>query len=387
MKRVLLSTFGSAGDLFPYVPLALQLREQGHEVTFAVPRSLALFLRPLRFTCIPLGDGTEMRVMGDPRIASLRFDGWDSWRTTLEAYVAHTLPADIDRVAGFVASAGPDLILAGSFAVAARTVGILSDVPTKDACIYPQQSIGPYHGRRFARGVRSIVAKALGVDAMHELVGAALWGSAGATLYDPVLLGAGWAGERRVIGYPYWDQAYDGPHSAKVLDWIERTEDGRPLVLVTLGSFLGVNQKHVIEDVRRCIGALGIRGLVLGPTGQWANDGTIGSDAIHSAGAIPVSAVADRANAVLHHGGVGTTMAVLRSGVPAIIVARSFDQQFNGRRIESLGVGRLYRGEGLIHAIDSILRDRPSGESAARLVGRLTSCDLALSRLREVVEL
>lgn len=43
--------------------------------------------------------------------------------------------------------------------------------------------------------------------------------------------------------------------------------------------------------------------------------------------------------AVVHHGGVGTTAAVLRAGVPGIIVPFAVDQPFWGRRVASLGVG------------------------------------------------
>jgi UDP:flavonoid glycosyltransferase YjiC (YdhE family) len=46
-RRVLISTFGSAGDLLPLIPLAHQLATRDHEVVFAVPRSLGLYLRTL----------------------------------------------------------------------------------------------------------------------------------------------------------------------------------------------------------------------------------------------------------------------------------------------------------------------------------------------------
>ena len=36
MARILITTFGSSGDLNPFVAIGLGLRERGHQVTFAI---------------------------------------------------------------------------------------------------------------------------------------------------------------------------------------------------------------------------------------------------------------------------------------------------------------------------------------------------------------
>jgi sterol 3beta-glucosyltransferase len=43
--------------------------------------------------------------------------------------------------------------------------------------------------------------------------------------------------------------------------------------------------------------------------------------------------------APVHHGGMGTTAAGLRAGVPSVIVPHGFDQPFWARRVEEVGVG------------------------------------------------
>jgi sterol 3beta-glucosyltransferase len=43
--------------------------------------------------------------------------------------------------------------------------------------------------------------------------------------------------------------------------------------------------------------------------------------------------------AVVHHGGAGTTAAGLRAGVPTIIAPFFSDQPFWGQRVEQIGVG------------------------------------------------
>lgn len=62
MARVLLSTFGSAGDLNPFLALGLRLRERGHSVRFAVQA-------PFRPTVEALGFGVDL-LSGDV-VASL----------------------------------------------------------------------------------------------------------------------------------------------------------------------------------------------------------------------------------------------------------------------------------------------------------------------------
>ena len=46
-----------------------------------------------------------------------------------------------------------------------------------------------------------------------------------------------------------------------------------------------------------------------------------------------------RMSAVVHHGGMGTTAASIRAGVPTIIVPHNYDQPFWGEKVAKLGIG------------------------------------------------
>lgn len=63
--RVLISTYGSAGDLFPLAPIIRELQTEGVEVRCAVPRMLGLYLRPLGIKTIALGAADEIRALSD----------------------------------------------------------------------------------------------------------------------------------------------------------------------------------------------------------------------------------------------------------------------------------------------------------------------------------
>ena len=84
-----------------------------------------------------------------------------------------------------------------------------------------------------------------------------------------------------------------------------------------------------------------------------------------------------RVNAVVHHGGCGTTAAGLLAGKPSIICPFFGDQPFWARHVERLRVGpsplpqKRLTVEALCHAIDRVINDSTMRENAAVLGRRL----------------
>jgi UDP:flavonoid glycosyltransferase YjiC (YdhE family) len=60
---------------------------------------------------------------------------------------------------------------------------------------------------------------------------------------------------------------------------------------------------------------------------------------VFKAGSLPHSWLFDQVSAVVHHGGFGTTAAVLRSGAPGIVIPHIIDQFYWGMRVHELGAG------------------------------------------------
>ena len=57
----------------------------------------------------------------------------------------------------------------------------------------------------------------------------------------------------------------------------------------------------------------------------------------------PFARLLPSAAAIVHHGGIGTAAEGLRAGIPQLVVASGFDQFDNGERLRRLGVGDLMR--------------------------------------------
>ncbi|WP_328891813.1 macrolide family glycosyltransferase [Streptomyces sp. NBC_00316] len=119
-----------------------------------------------------------------------------------------------------------------------------------------------------------------------------------------------------------------------------RPDDGRPVVLVALGSFGYENQAAFYRDALAALADLpwhvvmSLGGLVtpddLGPlppnveAGPW----------------VPQLSVLAHASAFVSHAGMGSTMEALSFGVPPVVVPRTGEQDLVAARVAELGLGR-----------------------------------------------
>jgi len=153
---------------------------------------------------------------------------------------------------------------------------------------------------------------------------------------------------------------------------------GEPPIYVGFGS---TPDKFPDETVRLIAGAVRASGrrAVLGA--GWA-----GLDAVFLPQEIMV--IRDTPHALLfphivvavHHGGAGTTATALRAGVPQIVVPHLGDQFFHGRRIRDLGVGPepIPRGKLTVRRLGTAIREalEPALVTRARaLAGELRDID------------
>jgi MGT family glycosyltransferase len=174
--------------------------------------------------------------------------------------------------------------------------------------------------------------------------------------------------ERHVfVGPCIGDRALQG-------EW-RRPDDGRPVVLVALGSFGYENQAAFYRDSLAALADLpwhvvmSLGGLVtaddLGPLP--AN--------VEARPWVPQLSVLEHASAFVSHAGMGSTMESLSFGVPPVVVPRTGEQDLVAARVAELGLGRQIApgdlsAEGLRAAVldlseDTATRNRVRGLSAS----------------------
>jgi UDP:flavonoid glycosyltransferase YjiC (YdhE family) len=173
----------------------------------------------------------------------------------------------------------------------------------------------------------------------------------------------------------------------------EFLDAGEPPIVFTLGSSAtgapGVFYDESLDAARR----LGRRALLL--VGRHTASTALASDG--RALAVPFAphdAVFPRAEAIVHHGGIGTTGQALRAGRPTLVVPHAHDQPDNALRVQRLGAARVlpaarYRSASAMRHLDALLSTpdyAARAQSAAATVraeqGEDAACDAIEAAIR-----
>ncbi|GEB52560.1 nucleotide disphospho-sugar-binding domain-containing protein [Streptomyces cacaoi] len=183
---------------------------------------------------------------------------------------------------------------------------------------------------------------------------------------------------------------YNG--GAALPDWLLAPRE-RPRVTVTLGTVQPVVDgisplARVVEAARESDAefVLALGGTDLSALGELPGN-------VRPVPWIPLGALLDASDAVVHHGGAGTTLTALDSGLPQIVLGQGADRPANAAAVHARGCGlvpdgpegltpalvaRLLTDEGLARAARETAEEMATVPSPAETVGRLTQ--LALIR-------
>lgn len=193
---------------------------------------------------------------------------------------------------------------------------------------------------------------------------------------DPVVYGfsrrvvprpSDWDDLTRISGYWFLDDR-DWRPPQRLADFLQA---GPPPVCVGFGSMVERDAGRTTDIILEALRRSGLRAVLLG---GWGGLG---------AGELPESALRldyaphdwlfPRMAGLVHHGGMGTTGAGLRAGRPALVIPRFADQPFWARRLHDLGVSP-----------PPIPHKRLNVERMAQALGHLTT-DSTLRRRAEAL--
>ena len=137
----------------------------------------------------------------------------------------------------------------------------------------------------------------------------------------------------RFTGYCRWQRP---AHPAMETELAAFT-GGQPVPVLTFGSMAASNPGKVMRTLARHWP----RDKKLMVQRGWAEFPPV-ADAPHIRviGDLPHDQLFRHASVVIHHGGAGVTASALHAGIPQLIVPHIADQNFFGREMERLGVGR-----------------------------------------------
>lgn len=370
-KRVVFTTWGSFGDLHPFMALALELQERGYHSLIATStlyrekvEAAGIAFHPVR-PDLPPPDAADFAEM-IRRVSHRR--GGPSYLFR-ELLVPHMRETYADTLAAVRANGGADLLVSHQVPLTAPLVAEKTGTKWISSVLFPIAFASAYDPPTPPQlpALRTLAAT-------HPLVALTLFGFGKWTTkswvepiqqlrqelglppkgnpifegqHSPTLVLAlfskllaqvqpDFPSNTIITGFPFYDRKDERTPSPELLRFLD---EGEPPVLFTLGSSL----VWVAQDFYRVSIAaaqkLGKRALLL--IGDHRNlPQTKLPDGIGAFDYAPYSLVMSRASVIVHQGGIGTTGQALRAGQPMLIVPFGQDQPDNGRRCMRLGVGR-----------------------------------------------
>lgn len=392
--RVTLLTYGSRGDVEPFLALALGLKQAGHRVRLAAPARMQEFVESFEIDFAPLpGEPAELSK-------SLNQAG-SSLIGMVRAMMEYVLPVAADVFAqARQASLDADLLVhsflftAGGHTLA-RALGIpdisaqlfpmFAPTSTFPHLAFPNLPLGGTYNRITHHLSSWIFRKGseMGYRQLrkrsNDLPERLHWpfretpARARTPLFiahSAVILPAqpGWGNHVHVTGYWFLpaQESYQPPQA--LLNFLEA---GAPPLCITFGSMIHTATASIYALVLEALKRTEQRGLILTGWGEWA--GKELPEHVFVMEAAPHDWLFPQTSAVLHHGGAGTTAAGLKAGVPNIILPFAADQPFWAHRVAALGAGprplsiQGLNASQLANAISQAIRDVEMRQNAVRI--------------------
>ena len=415
MPRIVLTCFGSYGDLFPSLAIARALKTRGHApvvATSAYYRDLVLRegvgFHAVRPDLDPGDSALIARVM-DPRrgtevilrelLAPFVRDAFEDLAPIArdaDLFVSHPITFATRLVAETHARPWVSTVLAPLSFFSAHDFPVLPPYPRATQVLRGSASAARAFMRLARRITRPWIApveafrQSLGLPAAGNPVYEGQFSPYGTLALFSRVLGepqADWPPRTTETGFAFYDS-----DEALPLPLQRFLDGGDPPVVFTLGSSaVGAAGTFFGESVA-AVERLGCRAVLLVGRDPRNLPGRALPASILAVEYAPHAALFRRAAVVVHHGGVGTTGQALRAGRPMLVVPHAHDQPDNARRAAQLGVARVldarrYTARRAASHLAVLLRDvsmRAHAANAAAVVAGERGADAACDVLEGV---
>ena len=395
MARILLTTFGSLGDLFPYLAIGLELKRRGHEVTLATQ---ALYAERIA------AEGLRFHAVGpdvDPTDRKFIEQAMDARRGTerILRFLSAHVRASYDRSLPAVRDA--DIVITHPIAFGAILAIEKLQRPWISSVLAPISYLSAYDPPLPAHDSWILKARFFGPGAMRAVWNLGEWitrgwmpevlairrelGLSGGAnplfSHSPRLslaLFSRWLADRPpdwppqtvVTGFPFYD---GGAAASPELD--QFLAAGPPPVVFTLGSSAVRAAGNFFHESLAAVQRLGLRAVLMVGRDPQGLPPRLPENVLAVPYA-PHTEVMPRGSVTVHQGGIGTTAQALRAGKPELIVPFGHDQFDNANRVKRLGAcesltRQQYTAANVERALRRLLTERSYAAAAAHLADRV----------------
>ena len=352
-------TTGSAGDLFPFLKLAIGLRDAGLAITFVGPQIHAELVQqaglPFR------GTFADPAVLADPDVWHPTRGFGVVWRAVrpgmreLGAIVA-ALPAAEPCVIVTHPLALHEALLCRALRPDVR-VALAYLAPSNIPTVHDPLLLGPLRVPRWVpHAVRRWLWKQIGKRMIDPVVmpdinadRAAAGVAPASGMFDLLQHGP----DLSVTLFPAWfaEPKPDWPQPLYCGDFALFDPNPDAAFTPKLAQFLAAGEAPLIftpgtanrqadayfAHALAATEALGKRAIFLTPHREQV--AAVLPPRVLWQSYLPLRKILPHAAALVHHGGIGTTAEALRAGIPQLVVALAFDQFDNAARVAALGAG------------------------------------------------
>lgn len=385
--RIVAVTYGTRGDVQPIVALSQALVRAGHEVLMIGPPEWSAWAQACGVDYAGLGANLEqtMGQMSDPHKPRAVYE--------FLTFMLDQARGQFEQVPEL--TKGADLVIGSSLAVAAPTAAELHSISYCyvvfcpvffPSSVHPPMMVaGQNHSRLFnalAWRVMRLGDRALGLRmlnkerkrlGLHEVGRMWEYMMAGNVMLacDASLAQAPPDTDQQVTqcGYFHLEQAEE--LSPVLLDFLDQKG---PVAYAGFGSMHNHRPQALLNMALSAARDSGAR-LVFSYDWDWPDGYSPSPDCLVIKGANHQK-LFSKVNAVIHHGGAGTTATAARAGAPQLIVPHVLDQNYWAHRVFVSGLGPR-----------SVRRSRLSDRRLARGLGACLGQEAIIEKARQTGEL
>lgn len=370
--RVVLASFGTRGDVAPFLKLAQALQARGHETFSVTDHAHAALLRDAQVPGVtPFSHYDPQALLDDPRY---RDPHLGVQRIFKDIFIP-LVPLMFEAVSQALQTPS-DLVLVHPWCFGAHYAAERAQVQRGTMCLSPLtwwsiEDPGLYSQIRPPAWMHRALLKGPMRWMLNGLLGTQLH-RARAQLGLPEIPRPFFSMYETGVNYGLWSPtvrgpAKDDPHESKIVGFeppphadaslSDEVQDflraGSAPVVLGLGSLLPPLAADVYAAARAAALALGQRIIVVGGSHVLANEDVLVVD--HA----PYPALFAQASVVMHHAGINSLSEGLRAGRPQVLIPFSTDQFDNAWRAERMGVAAvLPRSKVTARRLTQVLRQQ-----------------------------
>jgi rhamnosyltransferase subunit B len=403
--NVVITSFGSDGDVNPLLAIAGALVRRGVAVTFVANPFYERRVESTGSRFVGAGNFLDVfaALRSNPRYLRPGTGFAAIWKELAVPSIRDTYPVVRDTVRDVGATAVVSHVLSYGGVWAAAATGVRNVVVTTTASAWLSRHqpmvFANWRAPRPVQGALTVALRGIGEGVLRQAlrrlaikIGAPVEPN---VVPDPDLNLGVW---------PQWfrPSAPDDPPRARMCGFVFDAVDALQPLPGNVESFLAAGDAPVVAgfgsaaslhaaDRYRAVAdaceKLRKRCVLIGPSA----DVVAPTPNVMVVPSAPYARVFPAASVVVHHGGFGTCAEALRAGKPSLVTPFAFDQFDTAARVHDAGLGRWLVGkahstEALAATLDSLLHSAPHSAAARDAAAKIAAVPDGADRAAELIE-